>query len=182
MKTRKAICLLLCMGLISACSTIQGVEYDYNEEADFSRYKTYDWMPVPTKAKMDELVVERVKKAVTAELGARGLKKDSQNPDFLIAGHLGKEDKVEIEDWGYGYYGPRRVHRGSVRAGGGISTYHYEEGTLILDFVDAGSKKLVWRGSAKARVQNVDSPEKSEALIKEAVQKILQKYPPPSES
>ena len=25
------------------------------------------------------------------------------NPDFLIATHIGKEDKIRVTDWGYGY-------------------------------------------------------------------------------
>jgi hypothetical protein len=44
--------------------------------------------------------------------------------------------------------------------------------------VDAKSKKMIWRGAAKAKVQNVDTPEKSEKLINEAVKEILKKYPP----
>ena len=181
MKAMKVICLLICIGLIGGCSTIYGVKYDYNKQTDFSQYKTYDWIPVPTKANMNELVVDRVEKAVDAELDAKGLKKDSQNPDFLIAEHLGKKDKVDVDSWGYGY-GAYFGYWGGVWGPGEMSAYHYKEGTLILDFVDSRSKKLFWRGTAKADVQGVDSPEKSEALINEAVQKILQKYPPPSES
>ena len=68
--------------------------------------------------------------------------------------------------WG-GYWGP-----------GGTSTYEYEEGSLILDFVDAKSKKLIWRGAAKAEVNRVNTPEKAEKLISEAVQEILKNFPP----
>ena len=129
---------------------------------------------------MSSLVVERVRKAVDAELEAKGLKRTSQKPDFLIAEHMTKENKVDIDSWGYSY-GPFPGYWGGYWGPGDISTYQYEEGTLILDFVDAGSKKLIWRGTAKANIENVDSPEKSKKLIDEAVQKILQKYPPPSD-
>ena len=97
----------------------------------------------------------------------------SNNPDFLIAEHLGRKDKVQVMNWGYGY-GPHGGYRGA----GGISTYEYEEGSLILDFVDTKSKKMIWRGVAKADVMNADSPEKIEKLINEAVQKILKNFPP----
>jgi hypothetical protein len=46
--------------------------------------------------------------------------------------------------------------------------------------VDTKSKKLIWRGSANAEVQNVNTPEKSEKLINAAVKEILKKYPPSS--
>ena len=181
MKMMTIFCLLVCIGFMAGCSSIYGVKYDYNKQTDFSMYKSYDWMPVPDKAGMNDLVVDRVKKAVDSELSAKGLKQTSQNPDFLIAEHLGRKDKVEVDSWGYGYYGPRLVYRGGFWGPDDVSTYHYEEGVLILDFVDAGSKKLFWRGVAKAHVQNVDTPEKSEKLINEAVNKILEKYPPPEE-
>jgi hypothetical protein len=61
-----------------------------------------------------------------------------------------------------------------------VSAFQYEEGSLILDFVDPQTKQLIWRGSAKAEVDDVKTPEKREALIDEAVQKILKNFPPPS--
>ncbi len=71
------------------------------------------------------------------------------------------------------------VDSGMYLTGGpGVSTYEHEEGSLILDFVDAISKKMIWRGVAKAEVQNVDTPEKKEKLINEAVQEILKNFPP----
>ena len=178
MNAIKAICVLICIGLIAGCASIYGIKYDYDPQTDFSKYKTYDWMAVPVKANMNEFVVERVKNAVDAELGAKGLKRDSQHPDFLIAEHLMKKDTVEINEWGYDY-GP---YWDEWRTDHEISSSSYEEGMLILDFVDAGTKKLLWRGSAKSDIQWVDTPQKSESLINKAVQKILQKYPPTSAS
>jgi hypothetical protein len=135
-------------------------------------------MQVPEKAGIDSLVVQRVKKAVNAELQAKGLMMTSDNPDFLIAQHLGTKDKVQVRNLGYDY-GPRRGYWGGDWGGpGGVSTYEYEEGSLILDFVDAKSKKMIWRGAANAEVQNIDTPEKREKLISEAVHEILKKFPP----
>ncbi len=44
---------------------------------------------------MNDLVVDRIKKAVDSELSAKGLEQTAQNLDFLIAEHIGKKDKVE---------------------------------------------------------------------------------------
>ena len=159
------------------CSAIYGVQHDYDLQADFKSLKTFDWMTVPEKANIDSLDVDRVKKAVSAELQAKGLMMNSNNPDFLIAEHLGSKDKVQITNWGYDY-GPRRGYRGGYWGPGGTTAYQYEEGSLILDFVDAKSKKMIWRGAAKAEVQNIDTPDKSEKLINEVVQEILKNFPP----
>jgi len=37
---------------------------------------------------------------------------------------------------------------------------------------------MIWRGVAKADINNVDTPEKKEKLINEAVQEILKNFPP----
>ena len=179
MKTIKLSCILICIGLTISCSTIYGVKYDYDKQTDFAQLKTFDWMPVPDGENTDDFLVVRIKEAVNAELRTKGLKLTSESPDFLIAHHTATKDKVQVTDWGYDY-GPYGGYRGGYWGQRNVSTYDYEEGSLILDFVDAESKKLIWRGTAKAEVQNVVSPEKSEQLINKAVKKILEKYPPSS--
>jgi len=180
MKTIKLFLALIFITYSLGCSPIYDVKHDYDQQVDFTTLKTYNWMPVPEQAGMNQLVIERVKNAVNAELKTKGLRLVANNADFLIAEHLGKQDKVQVTDWGYSYsaYGVYGGYRGGYGGPGGLSTYNYEEGSLILDFVDAKSKKLIWRGALKAEVQGIDSPEKSEALINRAVNEILKKYPP----
>jgi hypothetical protein len=177
MKAIKIFLVLLFIGFTVSCATYN-VKYDYDLQANFAEFKTFDWMQVPEKSDIDSLILQRVKNAVNAELKAKGLTLSSNNPDFLIAEHLGKNAKVRVTDWGYGYSAYGRY--GRSWGSRGISTHQYEEGFLILDFVDIKSKKLIWRGSATAVVQNVNTPEKSEKLINAAVKAILKKYPPSS--
>jgi len=180
MRTNQIVCLLMVIGLMIGCATVYDVKYDYDKQTDFDALKTYDWMDVPADATLDTLTIERIKNAVDNELLAKGLKRSSDNPDFLIAEHTGSKEKVQVNDWGYSYSSYGR-YRGGYWGPRNVTTYEYEEGWLILDFVDAESKNLIWRGTAKAEVQNVDTPEKSETLIKKAVEKILEKYPPKAE-
>jgi hypothetical protein len=178
----KAYQIMLVLGIVGfafSCSPIYDVQYDYDQRADFTGLKTYDWLPVPDKADIDSLDVTRIKTAVNAELRAKGLRMSSDHPDLLIAEHLGKKDKVKIRDWGY-TYAPVGGYWGGYWGSGGVSVYEYEEGSLILDFVEAESKKMIWRGVAKAEVNNQATPEEREKLIKEAVQKILKNFPPPA--
>jgi hypothetical protein len=177
MKVIHAIFLLLLIGFLVSCSTIYDVQYDYDKRVDFKNFNTFDWMSVPEKADIDSLNVERVKRAVNTQLKAKGFMMTSNNPDFLIAEHLGKKDKVQVTNWGYGY-GPYGGYWGGYWGPGGISAYEYEEGSLILDFIDAKSKKMIWRGAAKAEVNQANTPEKAEKLINEAVQEILKNFPP----
>jgi hypothetical protein len=179
MKRFRIMGFLMCFAVLSACATIYDVKYDYDQQIDFQRLKTYDWMPVPDGAVKNELVMELVKNATDAELAAKGLEKEPAAPDFLVVGHVSAKEVIEVDNWGYGY-GPYDMYRGGYWGPGGVATYRFEEGSLVLDFVDTNTKRLIWRGSAKAEIDAVDSAEKSWEIIKKAVKEILKKYPPPS--
>ena len=161
--------LVVCLfALTASCSSVHNVSYDYDKRTNFAALKTYDWLPVPKEVKVDTLVQDRIKNAVNSELEAKGLRMTSDEPDFLIAMQAGTEDKVRYvpEHWGYKYANYRRVE--------------YEEGTLVLDFVDPASKELIWRGTAKADVDSKMAPEKIDKLVNEAVEKTLKNFPPPA--
>jgi len=179
MKTSSLLLVLFLSGISDSFAKPYDVTYDYDKNVNFANLKTYNWMPVPEKSGVDSFVVQRVKNAVNAELKAKGLTMTSSNPDFLIAEHLGKEDKVQTDTWGYDYGARGRYWGGGYGAPAAVSTYEYQEGSLILDFVDSKSKQLIWRGSAKAEVQNIRTPEKSEKVINKAVKMMMKKFPPP---
>ena len=199
----KAINIFLFLFIIYftiSCSTIYNVQYDYDINVNFARLKTYDWLPIHEEADISSLDIKRIRNSVNSQLKTKGLKITSDNPDFLIVVHVGKEQKLNITNWGYGYwpyggywggygydpygrywrgyYGPYWGYWGGYWEPGGVSIYEYEEGSLIINFVDAKSKELIWHGSAKAIVGNEKTPEERQKKIYETVQKILEKYPP----
>jgi hypothetical protein len=155
-----------------SCSPIYDVSYDYDKNIDILELKTYDWLPIPETVGMDSLLVNRIKGSVNNQLKSKGLRMTSDSPDFLIATHAGTEEKVSYSDWGYRY--------GPYWRGPSYSRFKYQEGTLILDFVDAQSKELIWRGRAKGFVDSGMTPEKLDKLVNESVQKILENFPPAS--
>ena len=173
--------LLLCAVLLAAgCSSVS-VSHDFDSQVDFANLRTYSWITAPESTsesvqkelQTNSLIEGRVKKAVNRQLAAKGLRETTQDPDFLVAFHTGVQDKTDVQSWGYGYgyWGMR---------GGGVSTIHYQEGTLILDFIDPKSDNLIWRGVGKKVVSEKTTPEKSENEINTAVEQILKKYPPSS--
>lgn len=178
--------------VLSGCSSLS-VNYDFNQQTDFSKYKTFNWLPFPKDMKVDELNRARFVTAVEDNLAAKGINQNTSNPDFVIATHFGKENKVDITNWGYTYapsgyyrgYGYRHPgnygYAGSYASTGGVSVYEYEQGTLILDVVDNKTKKLIWRATAKAIVSPASTPEKQTEKIKNAVHEILENFPPKTE-
>ena len=170
MKPRSKQAFLLLVLFAAGCSAIYDVSYDYDREVDLTRLRSYACLPMPKELATDELVVGRVKRAVDAEMEEKGIRTASDDPDFLIAMHVGSEEKVSYQDWGYSYGGYWRR--------GGTSKFKYQEGNLVLDFVDAESKQLIWRGQAKGFVDRKSNPKKDEKLVNEAVRKILKNFPP----
>jgi hypothetical protein len=181
----KSLYLVIVLSLVFfalGCSSIS-VNMDYDKEANFAALKTFDWIPQPTNvvgnvdvARMrNDLVDKRIKSSVNNELAAKGYRQDSNNPDFLIAYHIGLKEKVDVNTYGYGY-----APRGRYWGWGGsyVDVYQYEEGTLIVDFVEATKKELIWRGAGTKTLESNPTPEKIEQNIGKAVAKILKKFPP----
>jgi hypothetical protein len=164
------------MAFVIGCSTIT-VQYDYDKTVNFSGLKTYYWISVPVEGDISPLTVKRVRSAVDTRLQAKGYGLAADNPDVLIAMHFGKQQKVQVTDWGY-TYSPHGRYRGGYWGPRRIDVYQYEEGTLILDFVDSQSKELIWRGMATGEIDRYATPEKLDKKISEAVAKILKNFPP----
>ena len=68
---------------------------------------------------------------------------------------------------------------GRISVGGGKSKpIEKTEGTLVLDFLEAKSKALVWQGIASGAVKPGISPEQQQQRINEIVAQLLAQFPP----
>jgi hypothetical protein len=173
MKLSGLFIIVFFVSAIISCSPIYSVSFDFDKNTDLSQLSTYDWMPIPKEANINNLDEARIKKVVNAELKAKSLRLNSNNPDFLIAADIITKEKLRITQWGYPYYYSYRAYNGSWS----VDSYPYQEGTFILDFVKPATKNLIWQGTAKVALDYADTPEKRDRLIKEAMQKILQNFP-----
>ena len=147
-----------------SCSTVYHVSHDYDRGTDFAKLKTYSWLPLRPEDQMSKSTEKRIQTAVNNQLGSKGYKLVSKNPDFSIVAKVGIKD----EYWyGSGYYGYRYAHK-------------IEAGTLLLDFVNQRDNRLIWRGEAAAVLDDSYSSENLDKLVSEAVEKMLEEFPPPS--
>jgi hypothetical protein len=162
----------------SGCPTYN-TRYDYDPEVRFVELRSYDWLTSTDKGQaLDGLTIKRVKTSLERQLAAKGYNMDTANPDFLIAIHGGTEKKVNVVDWGYDYRGYDHYY-GYARRDQSIDVYQYEEGSLILDFVDATSREMTWRVSVTKVIDPNPTPEKREKVINEAVTRLQENFPPP---
>lgn len=169
--------IALLLASAAGCSPYS-VSEDYDNSADFSKYKTWTWFtgPKPSGPGLDALNEGRIRAAFEAELPLRGLTKGEGAADLLVTYHASVSQKIEVTpttmSFGYGW------GRGYVGMSPGSDVRTYDEGTLIVDLLDAKTKSLVWRGTARATVYRDADPEYRTERIRGAVQAILQRYPP----
>lgn len=168
MRSARIILCLLMMAMLMSCSSV-AVKSDFDPTANFSHYKTFDFLPHRTKPSGNPFNDKRIEAAVEEELIAKGYQKQTAGaPDFLVAYHSNVKDKIDVDTYGY------RYGRYGRRVGTYTTVREYQQGTLVIDFIDANTKELVWRGWAKGEVNDSVSKEK----IDDTVAKILGKYPP----
>lgn len=170
MKAR-TVALILTTAVIGCASSVE-TSVDYDRSIDFSRYRTYGWLP--SRRIGNDILERRLTAAIDRNLAARGLVRGDP-PDLLVAihGRLSREVQYRAYDpgWGYGW----RRWRGAPTM---VRREEVPVGTLFVDLVDANDKELVWRGSATTPIDKTDSVERREAAVAEAVEKLLAGFPP----
>lgn len=178
-RTYTAFALFVCL---SGCATFR-VQTDYDPAVDFARLRTYAWQARAPRTDADprvhnDLLDGRVRAAVDRVLQARGYQPAGDaDADFRVAYIVTIEPRTDIHtipvSYGWGWWGVMATE-----------TYvdQYEQGTLLLDVIDTDSNKLIWRGSAAARVVEDRTPEQRTQRVNEAVEKILERFPPTRKS
>jgi hypothetical protein len=162
----------------------QDVRYDFDKNKDFSKYKTYKWVPIKGADQPDDLTAKQITSAVDSELAKKGLTKTDADTADLYIGYqtaVGTEKQFTSYNTGWGY-GPG--WGGGWYGGGMSSTTTYGStstvyvGQLDLSMYDPADKQLVWRGKASKTLDPKAKPEKKEKNVNKAVEKLLKKYPP----
>jgi Domain of unknown function (DUF4136) len=182
----KKIAMLILGLLVLGATTVvaQDVRYDFDKDKDFSKYKTYKWVPIKGADQPDELTGKQISAAFDAELATKGLTKtDSDTADLYIGYQtaIGTEKQYTSysNDWGYGGGWGRGWYGGGMGSSttyGSTSTVYV--GQLDVSIYDPAQKQLVWRGVATKTLDPKAKPEKKQKNITKAVQKLLKNYPP----
>ncbi len=181
-------------GGLSACSSAVNVEQ--RADVNFAKYRTFDFADTEVKTQGDQnpllnspIAQDRIKQAIASELAQRGLRQVEANPDFLVTTHtyVEKAERTVYDSYpGANYAYPYAVgYRGRflpINYGYWYSpayyqtprTEQYREGTLVLDFIDARTNNLVWRGSM---ADPVGDPARLGSEFSKSAKEILDKFP-----
>jgi hypothetical protein len=168
--TRCWLLAFIIIGL-AASTWAQKIAVGYDKSVDFSKYKTYTWAK-PESPITRPLVYMNVVGQIDDELKAKGLQRIDKDGDFTVIAGGG---------FGFAYNMPAAPNMNATYWSGEddraiLMAPLVAEGTLILEFIDRGDNKMVWRGTVK---ENLD-PEMAKSMpqIEKAIIKLLKVYPP----
>jgi len=177
MKSKKhllslVIAIVVAIILAPGCSSIT-VNQDYNTDFDFSKWKTFGFIPIPESAGIDQINATRLGDAIKKHLTAKGYKLE-EPADFGVALAFHQKTVTDVQSYGSGYgYG-----YGYWGGGGGVDVTQYDQGTLVIDLIDMKDNKLEWRGTGQGVLDDNPSVEDRMANIDTAVAQIIAQFPP----
>ena len=137
------------------------VKSDYDRDVNLSRVRTYAFAEDVVFG--DELTDKRMKNAIRDSFADVGVFEAAGQPDVIIEYYVGVQQKKRIRTSGYGrpFWGVQSAW-----------AEDYTDGTAVVDFIDARTGDLVWRGMVTGTVtlSNADS------RTKDAIGKLAKQF------
>jgi hypothetical protein len=171
-------CLLISIMTFTGCvTTPTQVDYERAAVGKMASYESFAIDSRETRSNYQDVVLSpivdrRIERAIRSSLEAKGFQPVAGAADFRVTFNTVTKTKTESTDIGsppfrrYPFYG---------FGGRYLDIDTYEEGTFLVDIVDAESEELVWRGAYAKRL-GWSAPDDAE--VQEIVSYILESFPP----
>jgi len=166
---------------VGATAWAQKIEIGYDKSADFGQFTTYSMVPRTVPA-TNPMVATIVDNDIEYELNQKGLRKVDSNPDLLVKSYGGGnevEGGFAAEDPSHAATGGAPMPSANVWGGSlpPVAVPQVMHGSITVDLVDARQNRLVWRGTAKGKM---DYEKRSKLLdqANKAIADMFKKYPP----
>jgi hypothetical protein len=135
--------------------------------ANLAQYHTFAFYTSPYKKGQPETIADQeIRSTLRQDLEQKGLTPaTSGRPDVLVAYHTVKQQKLNVDDVGYGFWG----------WGGMPDVTTYTQGTLVVDLIDPTTMQTVWRGTATQVLNHPNNPDAQK--LSNAITKLMSQYP-----
>ena len=175
----KPLAWLLLVCCLPIALGAQKISVNYIKTVDFSQYQTYAFLE---RTYPKPVVAMGVTGAIDDQLRKKGLTPTGKNPDLVVTFYGSSETDMSLPaddptyaayggmapmDWNFWYAGANPT------AGAAI---YFQKGTLDVDILDAHTRKLVWRGTAKGAF--VRNQKALIDVINKATEKLFKDFPP----
>ena len=204
---RLALALFASLAL-AACSTTGSVTSDFDDQQDFSGYKTFAWtdgkpMKVFGDARIPPGADTIITQAIRRELEAKGYTfvRSEAEADFAVGFTIGSRTQKDVTTtqvptvyytnarnwrWGRPYYPAYGLGTTGVVGGREVTEVStYTQGTLAIDIFDVERKAPVYHGAGKKTLSQNSrgggspvNPIEVQETVEQAVSRILKDFPP----
>jgi len=176
---KKALGILIVLGLAAVPASAQKVTIDYAHDFDFSAVKTFQYVETEESNAANPMMHDRIKAKIIKEMKEGGATEVESNPDVYITYHITTADRTTYNTTSFGYGGYHRGWGGWGWGGPGLATsttteHNYTEGTLIIDAYDGAEKKMIWRATGTVTVKA--QPDKQIKQVDKILTKIGKKW------
>jgi hypothetical protein len=172
--------ILLFLSLLAGCSSNLPT-IDYDTQTNFSKYQYYT-LTNNTEKNKHSLMAQRIQKSLKHALTSAPITSASaQHPaDFIITFNQLVQEK-EKTNQSRSSIGVGGSSGGNVGMGLSLSfpfgESHQQTLSVVINFSDAKTNKLIWRGSKEIKLPKEDAEETTQ-LVDEVIAEIISAYPP----
>jgi len=178
-KMGRFVVLATAIVAMAGCASTPKTFANADPTIDFGSFRTFGFASVASTDTQgyESLETRHLKSAIAAEMENRGLA-ESGDPDLLINVYVDTAEKLRsysVPRSGIAFYDPYYDSWGGF-GGWGTEVRQFTEGTLTIDIVDAGARKMVWKGAAVGQITDRNRRD-LEGTISDAVAEIMKDYP-----
>lgn len=122
-------------------------------------------------------VMKNLEKTLVGILEDKGVSRNGDSFDYLVALYAVREGRFQSSDWGYKYGWKKHewdVYWDMRR----VSDHDFEEGSIVLDIFDAKKRTLIWTGASPAVLFPQGEGESKSAAGEKALAKIMTGFHP----
>ena len=178
--TRRAWCavglLAVALGGFAACAATTANAY-LSPGTSLAAYRTYAWGPDPASPTGDprldnnEIFDRHVRRGVETHMRRRGFAIEAADTaDLLVHYHASMSQKIDV----------RALDQTSTldHDNQDAARTVYDEGTLVVDLIDARTRQLLWRGWVEGRLDGViDGQRLMERTVDDALEMVFKRLP-----
>lgn len=187
--TLRALALLAAGLLLVACASQPPTPVvDYKRDYNFSGVRKVAFYDESGRViganplQLSDIAQDRIDDALAYALRNKGFEivGDPAGADLLLAWHLVTEEKTDVRTWNTPAYGYNRYSAYSCWRCAPVHTEvtvnQYTQGTFIVDLIDPGMRKSVWRAVIQSRLRK--EPSTDQARYNETATAIFATFPP----
>jgi hypothetical protein len=190
----RILLLLIVLGL-AGCDVYNNVYATSDEDTDFSKYKTYAWLPDRSDSinlpYNNEIIRNNIRNYFGKCFAERGYTLNVDSPDVLLRLSVENKKREQTNVYYSTPYYYRPYYYGSIYYSPYPTSYYYRstfpypsdayytkteyiEGSITLNVLDRRQGKLVWTGTATGDIYD---PSYINESIHPAVKDIMDQYP-----